>query len=112
MSKSCVVGDLEELVAREGLQDVDERLAVVAVRIESGALDGARRLEAQHRDLAHAAAVRGRGEEAEEAILADQVAVVVVALDADAVERHGAVNGAAAVGLGDDEEVFACARSR
>src|SRR5207248_1979899 len=101
------VGDLEELVAGEGLQDVDEGLAVVAARIESGALDGALGLEAQHRDLAHAAAVRGRGEEAEEAVLADEVPVLVVALDADAVERHGAVDEAAAVRLRDDEEVFA-----
>src|SRR3954454_9856706 len=100
------VGDLEKLVAREGLKDVDESFSVVAVRIEAGALDGARRLEAQHRDFAHAAAVRGGGEEAEETILAGQVAVVVVALDADAVERHVAMDGAAAVRFRDDEEVF------
>src|SRR5436853_4677 len=71
-----------------------------------GALEGALRFQAQHRDLAHAAAVRGRGEEAEEAVLADQVSVRVVALDPDAVERHGAMDQTAAVRLGDDEEVF------
>src|SRR3954451_12310949 len=78
------VGDLEKFVARKGLEDVDECLPIVAVRIEAGALERARRFEAQHRNLADAAAVRGRGEEAEEAILAGEVAVIVVALDAEA----------------------------
>src|SRR5205085_10075655 len=48
----------------------------------------------------------GGGEETEEAILAGKIAVVVVTLYADAVERHVAMHGAAAVGLGDDEQVF------
>src|SRR3954453_11254953 len=100
------VRDLEKLVARKGLEDVDERFSVVTVRIEAGALDGARRFQAQHGDFAHAAAVRGGGEEPEETILAGQVAVVVIALDTDAVERHVAMDGAAAVGFGDDEKVF------
>ena len=56
-------------------EDVDERLAVVRVRIEAGAVEHALGLEAQHRDVAHAAAVGGGGEEAEEAILADEVAL-------------------------------------
>src|SRR5205823_9659020 len=101
--EELLIGDLKELVAREGLQDVDEGLAVVAARIEPGALDGALRFQAQHRDLAHAAAVRGRGKEAEEAVLADQVPVLVIALDADAIERHGTVDQTAAGRLGDDD---------
>src|SRR3954466_2581085 len=44
------VGDLQELVAGEGLEDVDECLAVVRMRIESGADHHAIELEAQHRD--------------------------------------------------------------
>src|SRR3954453_8726627 len=104
--KELRVGDLEKLVTRKGREDGDECFSVVAVRIEAGALDGARRFEAQHRDFAHAAAVRGGGEEPEETILAGQVAVIVVALDADAVERHVAMDGAAAVRFRDDEEVF------
>ena len=100
------VGDLEKLVARKGLEDVDERLSVVAVRIEAGAFQGARRFEAQHGDFAHAAAVRGGSEESEEAVLADQIAVVVVALDAEAVERHVAMHGAACIRFRDDEEIF------
>src|SRR5207302_9107273 len=86
--------------------DVDERFSIVAVRIEAGAYEGARRLETQHRNLAHAATVGGRGEEAEEAIFAGEIAALVVALDADAIERHVAMHGAASVGLGDDEQVF------
>src|SRR6202040_1762056 len=58
------------------------------------------------RDLAHAAAVCGRGEEPQEAILAGEVAVLVVAFDADAVERHRTVDSAPAIGLRDDEEIF------
>src|SRR5204863_74245 len=50
--------------------------------------------------------VGGRGEEAEETILSVQITARVVALDADAVHRHGAMDARAAVRLGDDEEVF------
>src|SRR3954454_24575942 len=37
------VGDLENLIAWKRLEDVDERFSVVTVRIEAGALNGARR---------------------------------------------------------------------
>ena len=105
--KEIAVRDLKHFVARKGLEDVDERFAVVRMRIESGALDDASRFQPQHRNLAHAAAVCGRGEEAEEAIFADQVSVRVVTLDADAIHRHGAMHEAAAVRLRDDQEILA-----
>ena len=105
--KEIVVGDLKDFVARKGLEDVDERLSVMRMRIESGTLDDAPRLEAQHRNLANAAAVRRRREEAEEAVLADQIAVLVVTLDADAIHRHGAMHDAGAVRFGDDQQVLA-----
>src|SRR6267154_1939388 len=42
-----VLADLEQLVAREGVEDVQERLAVMAVRRQAGARDRALHLEAQ-----------------------------------------------------------------
>ena len=88
MSKSCASVIWKNSSRGKVSRMSTSALPLCAVRIEAGAFDGARRFEAQHRDLAHAAAVGGGGEEAEEAILADQIAVVVVALDADAVDRH------------------------
>ena len=101
------VGDLEKFVARKCLQDLDERLAVVAARIEPRFVERALEFQSQHRDLGHAAAVCRRCEEAEEAVLANEIAFVVVTLDADAIHRHGAMNRAARVRLGDDQQVLA-----
>ena len=101
------VGDLEELVAREGLQDLHQCFSVVTARIETGAIDRPLRFQPEHGDLAHAPAVRSRREETQEAILGDQVPLIVVALDADAIHGHGTVDHAAVVRLGDDEQIFA-----
>ena len=50
---------LEQLVAREGLERVHERLVVVARGLQAEVVDDALHLVAQHRDLAGAPAVRG-----------------------------------------------------
>jgi hypothetical protein len=84
---------LQELVPRMGLQDFDERLVVVAVGREVGLLEDRLDLAAEHRDLARVLAVRRGGVEAQEAALADHVAVVVEALDADVVEVGRAMDG-------------------
>src|SRR5439155_22218102 len=55
------IGDLEKFVARKCLEDFDERLAIVTARIEAGLVQDALEFQPQHRNLAHAAAVRGRG---------------------------------------------------
>ena len=96
---------LDQLVARERVDDLDQRLVVVAAGREPGALAHGLRLAPQHRDVGRHLAVGGGRVEAEEAVLADDVAVVVEALDADVVEVARAVDRGARVGLGQDQDV-------
>ena len=90
--EELVLRDLEQLVARIGLEDLDERLVVVAAAQEPRPLDHALRLAPEHGDLPRARAVGGVRVEPEEAPLAGDLAGRVEALDADVVEvrRAGA----------------------
>ena len=97
--------DLEQLVARERVHDLDERLVVMAAAREARPLAHGLDLAAQHGDVRGHLAVRGRREEAQEAVLADHVALVVEALDAHIVEVARAVDRGAGVGLGQDQHV-------
>ncbi len=90
---------VEQLVARVGLEGVDEGLAGVAVGVEADDLEHRLGLLAQQRHLPHGLGVGGAGEQAEEAALADDLALVVEHLHADVVEVGGAVHGGAGVGL-------------
>ena len=96
---------LEQLIARVGLEYVDHRLAVVAGRIQPEVLDDALDLAAQHRDVARAAVVGGRGPQSQEAVLAIDTAACVEGLDADVIEKLAAVHGGGGVGLGDDQQL-------
>src|SRR5690606_27390206 len=98
--------DLEQLVAGERLQYLDEVLAVVALRGEPGGLYHGLQLAAQHRDARDRLVVGDVREQAEEAALADDLALGGEELDADVVEVAGAVHGGARVGLGDDEQLL------
>ena len=95
--------DLEQLVAREGIENIEQRLAVMAGRRIPGPLDHPRHLVAQNRDLDGWADVGRGGEEADEADLASRRAVAVVSLDAEVIHVGAPVHAAAHVGLGDDE---------
>lgn len=95
---------LEQLVARVGLEDLRQVAAVVAGRREAGGFEDLGDLAADHRDAAHGLGVRGGGEQAEEAALADDVALGVELLDAHVVEVRGTVHGGAAVGLGQHQQ--------
>ncbi len=97
--------DLEQLVPRERVDDLDQRLVVVAAGHEPGALTDGLRLLAQHRDVGRHLVVGARRVEAEEAPLADDVALVVELLDADVVQVRGAVHRRAGGRLGQDERV-------
>ena len=99
-----VLVDLEQLVARIGLQHVDQRLAGMAVGIEAGAREHGVDLAAQIRDGAGRARIGGRGEQADDAELADQPAVRVEALDADVVHVDAPVHARAHGRLGDDQQ--------
>ncbi len=95
---------VEELVARVVLERVHQRLARMAARVEAGPAHHLAHLLAQHRDPGDRLGVGGAGEEAEEAALADDLAVLAERLDADIVEVRRPVHGRARVGLGEHEQ--------
>ena len=64
-------------------------------------------LRAQIGDLHHRARVGGRGEQADDAQFAGQLAFLVEGLDADIVEIGAAVHDRLGVGLGDDQRIRA-----
>jgi hypothetical protein len=97
------VGALEQLVARVGHQHVGQGLAVMAGRGEAGAGDDPLDLLAQQRDRPRTAVIGGRGEMADEGMLADHLALGIVALDPDPVEVGGPVDGRSAVRLDDQQ---------
>ena len=98
------LADLEQLVARKGLQDVQQRLAVMAARIEAGEADRVGDLLAQHRDRHRAAGVGDRGQQADEEPFAGHLALGVEALDRDGVQVDPAVHRRHPVRLGDPEQ--------
>ena len=104
--EQVVDGDLEQLVARVGLEDLHERLLVVAAGGERGAPEHRVDLAPQDRYRVRARVVGVVGEQAEEAPLADHPAVLVEALDADVVEEGRPVNRRARVRLGEVEQVW------
>jgi hypothetical protein len=97
--------DLEELVAREGVEHVVEGAAGIARRVEAGALDDACDLEAQIGDCAGSAGIGVRGEQADDAQFAIEPAVGGEELHPDIVEMDAAVDAALDVGLGDDQRL-------
>ena len=102
-----VVGlDLEQLVARVGLQDLQQVLAGVAAQAQARAVEHLGDLPPHHRQLLHAGPVRGGGEQAQEAPLPDHLAGLVEDLEADVVEVRRAVHRGTRVGLGDDEQAL------
>src|SRR5262249_38097655 len=95
--------DLEQLVAREILQNGRKRLAGMAVRIEAEALLDMNDLAPQIRDAVSRARVGRRREQADDANLAEQVAFLVETLDADVIEIGAAVDQRFDVRLGDEQ---------
>ncbi len=89
--------DLEEVVARVRLEDLDEVFVVVARGEESRPLDDGGNLAAQHRHRERAAGVRARRVQPDEPVFADDLALRVVAFDPDVVEVRRAVHGRARV---------------
>ncbi len=75
----------------------------MAGRRQVGALHHPRDLVPEQRDVARIAVVRGRGEQAEEAVLADHLALGVEPPDPDVVQIDRAVHGRARVRLGDHQ---------
>ena len=95
--------DLEQLVAREGVEDVDERLPVVARSGEARHLDRPPDLAPEEGDPRRGLVVGGGGEKTDEPALSDDLARPVEGLDPDVVHVDGAMHGGADVGLGEDD---------
>ena len=102
-----VLGDLEQFVAREGFEDMEQGLAVVALRGKARALDRAPHLLPQQRDRVWPPTVGNRGEEADEQPQRHNFAHRIEAPDADRIHVDGAVHGGALLGLDDDQEFAA-----
>ena len=100
------LGDVgvEELVARVGLEGVHQGPAGVGARVEAAAAQHLAGLLAQQRDAGQRLGVRRRGEQPQEALLADDLAALVERLDPDVVEVGRAVHGGAGVGLGQHQQ--------
>ncbi|GIX16140.1 MAG: hypothetical protein KatS3mg119_0326 [Rhodothalassiaceae bacterium] len=102
--------DLEDLVAREGLEDVGERLAGVAARIETGAPADVLDLAPEQRHGEHAGRIGLGGEQADEAPLAHHRALLVVDLHPDVVHVDRPVDRRLDVRLGDDHRLVRAAQ--
>jgi hypothetical protein len=97
--------ELEHLVARVGLEDVGQRLARVARRVEAAARQHRLDLAAHQWDRRHRARVGVVGEQSDDAHLAGERAVRGEALDAHIVHVAAPVDARAQVRLGDDDRV-------
>ena len=102
--EQLVARNLEQLVAREALENVEQRFAVVTARREAGALDGAADPAAQQRNVHGRAVVGGRGEQADKAALALDPARLVEGLDADDVHMDQAMDARGRVRLVDHQD--------
>jgi len=100
-----VGGDLEQLIARIVLEDLQQVLTRMAGLGEPQPPKQLTRLPPQDGDLMDALVVGGRCEQSEESALPYDVALLIERLDADVVEVGRPVNRRAAVGLGDDEQL-------
>src|SRR5215510_4560883 len=92
--------DLEQFVARIGLEDVEQRFTRVPSQWDAGAFDNFLNLTSQEGDFRRFRAVSGRSEQAQEAVLAANLAPLVKALDPDVIEVARAVDGRTRVGFG------------
>src|SRR5262249_28680821 len=102
--EELVLVDLEELVARIVLENLDDRLVVMTAGNESTPLDDALCLPAQHGNLPRGGPVGSVRVEAEEAALAGDHAVLVEPLEPDVVQIGGPVYGGARVRLREVED--------
>jgi hypothetical protein len=104
--------DLEQLVARIGFQDRQQRLAVMAVGIQPGAAHDAIDARAQQRHVLRHRVIGSRGEEADQPVLAGDPAVAVMRLGDHAIHRAAAMDQRAAIGLHDQQLVGAAGEAR
>ena len=99
---------LEEIVAGIRLNELQQILAAVGVLGETGQLEELVDAAAQQGDLGDRLVVRARSEQADEAVLTDDLAGGVEPLDAHVVQAHGPVHGRARVGLRQNQNAGLC----
>ncbi len=102
--EQILFADLEQEVAREGVEDVQQRLAVMAVGSQAGAGNRALHLLPQQRDRARRAVIGERGKQPGEEAEPDDLAIRAETADTDRVHQRVAMDGGAAVGLGDEQQ--------
>ena len=96
---------LEQLVAREGLDDVDHRLGVVALRRQAEMFDHRVELAPQQRNVRRRRVIGARGPQAEEAMFTGDIAGGIEGLDADVIDVAGAMHRRGGVRLGEHQQV-------
>ena len=104
--------DLEELLARIGLEELHDLLARVRARIDVELRHHLVDSRAQDGDLPHGLRVHRRGVDPEESSLPDHAPRLVEALDSDVVEIRGAVHGRTTVGRREHEDARLARASR
>ncbi len=105
-AEQFVLAGLEQFFARQGFQDVAQGLAAVAGRGQARLLHHVLVALAHQRDFPRATVVGAGGEQAEEALLADDLALGVEFQHADVVHVAGAVHARTGIGLGQDQRVL------
>ena len=100
-----VLVDLEQFVARIGVENIRQRLAGMAVRQQAGARLDRRDLVAQIRDRPRRARISRRGEQADDAQFAGELTLRIETFEADVIEMHAAVHARARIRLGDDQKL-------
>ncbi len=103
--EKCVFLDLEQLVPGIGFENIQQRLAVVAVARISGLIDDVLKAATQQRDIARRKIVGDRRKQADEQLMPDHFTFLVDLLDADGVHMHGAMHDGSLIGLGHAQQV-------
>src|SRR6516165_7646237 len=103
--EQLVLVGLEQLVTWIGVEDMQERLAVVTGGRQPGALDDVTDFEPQQRYRSRIAAVGKRGKQSDKNVNDEHFAARREPADADRVHVCSAVNGRAAVRFGDDDKL-------
>ena len=98
---------LEQLLARQGFQDLAQGLAAVAFQAQAGGLHHFLVVAAHDRNFPRTAVVGGGGVQADEAVLADGAAVGAVTQHADVVHVGRTVHAGAGRRLGQDQQLVA-----
>ncbi len=108
-AEQLVLAGLEQLFARQRLQDVAQCLAAVAGQAQARTRHHVFIALAHQRDFPRAAVVGAGGEQAKEALLADDLALGVEFQHADVVHVAAAVDMRAGIGLGQDQRIVQAA---